>query len=58
MITKPVPALLSTPTGHYPTSRTTPELATALGVRLPGANATPQASDLTGCQNLARRFGG
>jgi len=32
MITKPVPALLCTPTGHTPTSRTPPELATALGV--------------------------
>jgi hypothetical protein len=31
MITKPVPALLCTPTRHNPTSRTTPELATALG---------------------------
>ena len=30
MITKPVPALLCAPTGHNPTSRTTPELATAL----------------------------
>ena len=30
MITKPVPALLCTPTGHNPTSRNTPELATAL----------------------------
>jgi transposase/transposase-like protein len=30
MITKPVPALLCTPTGHNPTSRTPPELATAL----------------------------
>lgn len=30
MITKTVPALLCTPTGHYPTNRTTPELATAL----------------------------
>lgn len=32
MITKPVPALLRTPTGHNPTSRTPqePELATAL----------------------------
>src|SRR2546428_2305803 len=30
MITKPVPALLCTPTGHTPTSRTPPELATAL----------------------------
>ncbi len=37
MITKPVPVLLCTPTGHYPTSRTTPELATALGIlRVPG----------------------
>ena len=32
MITKPVPALPCTPTGHYPTSRTTPELATALTI--------------------------
>ncbi len=33
MITNPVPALLSTPTGHYPTNRTTRELATAPGER-------------------------
>lgn len=31
MITKPVPALLCTPTGHNLTSRTPPELAAALG---------------------------
>lgn len=30
MITKPVPVLLCTPTGRYPTNRTTPKLATAL----------------------------
>jgi hypothetical protein len=30
MITKPVPAPLGAPTGHTPTNRTTPELATAL----------------------------
>jgi hypothetical protein len=30
MITKPVPALLCAPTSHNPTSRTTPELASAL----------------------------
>jgi 8-oxo-dGTP pyrophosphatase MutT (NUDIX family) len=30
MITKPVPALVCAPTGHNPTSRTTPELAAAL----------------------------
>ncbi|MGW1530275.1 transposase family protein, partial [Streptomyces sp. NPDC002159] len=30
MITKPVPALLCTPTGHGPTNRPTPELAQAL----------------------------
>lgn len=32
MITKPVPALLRTLTGHYPTNRTTPEPATALAL--------------------------
>ena len=37
MITKPVPALLCAPTGHNPTSRTTPELATALADRGAGA---------------------
>ena len=42
MITKPVPALLCTPTGRYPTSHTTPELATALLSRL-AHPASPQA---------------
>jgi hypothetical protein len=37
MITKPVPALLRAPTGHNPTTRTTLELATALGEPRPGA---------------------
>lgn len=48
MITKSVPALLCAPTGHNPTSRTTPELATALVGTGPVSGATTSGDALEG----------
>ncbi|EGX58714.1 hypothetical protein SZN_16390 [Streptomyces zinciresistens K42] len=61
MITKPVPALLCTPTGHGPTNRPTPELAQALELR--EATASNARSTVTfqtavsDAKDLARQFG-